>query len=155
MARAGGEAGTAIRLAAHRETGLFINNLMASRCDSPLLSGIKAGHTVSLNMFFNYSFNREELNAQKAGATVYVGWTTETGNLSSDNSSGTFPNSFYINETSGSYTNIDHEYSTVLDGMTCDKRLSIREVADKVTSVGSNGTYWLYLDNIKVSIANN
>lgn len=155
VARAGGEAGTAIRLAAHRETGLFINNLMASRCDSPLLSGIKAGHTVSLNMFFNYSFNRKELNAQEAGATVYVGWTTETGNLSSDNSSGTFPNSFYINETSGSYTNIDHEYSTVLDGMTCDKRLSIREVADKVTSVGSNGTYWLYLDNIKVSIANN
>ncbi|MGM9741700.1 MAG: hypothetical protein ACI3ZC_01405 [Candidatus Cryptobacteroides sp.] len=155
VARAGGEAGTAIRLAAHRETGLFINNIMDSRCDSPLLSGIKTGHTVRLNMFFNYSFNREELNAKEAGATVYVGWTTETGDLSSGNTSGTFPDSFYINENTGSYTNINHEFSTVLEDMTCEKRLSIREVTDKVTSVGSNGTYWLYLDNIKVSIANN
>lgn len=155
VARAGGEAGTAVRLAAHRETGLFINNILDSRCDSPLLSGIKSGHTVRLNMFFNYSMNREETNAKNAGVTVYVGWTTDTGDLSSSSTTGTFPDSFTVNETTGSYTNINHEYSTLLDDMTCDKRLSIREVTDNVTSIGSNGTYWLYLDNIKVSIANN
>ena len=155
VARAGGEAGTAVRLAAHRETGLFINNILDSRCDSPLLSGIKSGHTVRLNMFFNYSMNREETNAKNAGVTVYVGWTTNTGDLSSSSTTGTFPDSFTVNETTGSYTNINHEYSTLLDDMTCDKRLSIREVTDNVTSIGSNGTYWLYLDNIKVSIANN
>ncbi|MGM9768739.1 MAG: hypothetical protein ACI3Z0_09830 [Candidatus Cryptobacteroides sp.] len=155
VARAGGEAGTAIRLASRRETALLFNNIMASRCDSPLLTGIKQGHSVKLNMSFNYSMNRSETNAKEKGANVYVGWTTETGNLSSDNTSGTFPDSFYVNENTGSYTNINHDFSTILEDMTCDKRLSIREVTESVTSLGGNGVYWLYLDNIRVQIANN
>ena len=36
--------------------------------------------------------------------------------------------------------------------MTNARRISWREVADG-TSGTSNGTYWLYLDNVRVSIA--
>ena len=90
----------------------------------------------------------------KLGATVNVGWTTDTGNLSSGNEAGTFPDSFYVNEETGSYSEIGNEHSTQLDGITNAMRLSIRELAETKADM-TNGTYWLYLDNIKVSIANN
>ena len=152
VARAGGMAGTAVRLAAHRETGL-VN--MPSRCDSPLLTGLKKGSSVSLSLSFNYSMNREEGgwgSNPKLGCTVYVGWTDKTGDLNSGDSSGTFPDSFYLNETTGSYTNINHSFSTTLPDMDCTKRLSIRQ-ENEVKYDATNGTYWLYLDNITVSIA--
>ena len=153
VARAGGEAGTAIRLAAHREAVACYH----SRCDSPLLTGIKSGHTVNISLTFNYSMNRQEGGigtSPKLGATVMVGWTTDTGSLSSGDDTGTFPDSFYVNEDTGSYTNIDHEHSTQLDDMTSAMRLSIRELAETKGDM-TNGTYWLYLDNIRVTIVNN
>ena len=147
-ARAGGQAGTAIRLAARRETSADYG----SRCDSPQLTGIKEGHNVSLKLSFDYSMNRKEGGIVKnVGQTVYVGWTTETGALKSGSESGTFPASFYINETTGSYTNIDKTYELVLDDMDSIKRLSIR-TAPEHNWLGTNGTYWLYIDNIKVTI---
>ena len=146
-ARAGGQAGTAIRLAARRETSARY----PARCDSPQLTGIKKGHNVSLKLSFDYSMNRQELGSSKVGQTVYVGWTTETGALSSGSKSGTFPASFHINETTGSYTNIDKTYELVLDDMDSSKRLSIR-TAPEHNWLGTNGTYWLYIDNIKVTI---
>lgn len=147
-ARAGGQAGTAIRLAARRETSADYG----SRCDSPKLTGIKEGHNVSLKLSFDYSMNRQEGGIVKnVGQTVYVGWTKETGALKSGSESGTFPASFYINETTGSYTNIDKTYELVLDDMDSSKRLSIR-TAPEHNWLGTNGTYWLYIDNIKVTI---
>lgn len=146
--RAGGQAETAIRLAARRETAADYG----SRCDSPQLTGIKEGHNVSLKLSFDYSMNRKEGGIVKnVGQTVYVGWTTETGALKSGSESGTFPASFYINETTGSYTNIDKTYELVLDDMDSSKRLSIR-TAPEHNWLGTNGTYWLYIDNIKVTI---
>lgn len=147
-ARAGGQAGTAIRLAARRETSADYG----SRCDSPKL-GIKEGHNVSLKLSFDYSMNRQEGGIVKnVGQTVYVGWTTKTDDpLESGSKSGTFPASFYINETAGSYTNIDKTYELVLDDMDSSKRLSIR-TAPEHNWLGTNGTYWLYIDNIKVTI---
>ena len=147
-ARAGGQAGTAIRLAARRESVARY----PARCDSPQLTGIKKGHNVSLKLSFDYSMNRKEGGIVKnVGQTVYVGWTTETGALKSGSESGTFPASFYINETTGSYTNIDKTYELVLDDMDSSKRLSIR-TAPEHNWLGTNGTYWLYIDNIKVTI---
>ena len=146
-ARAGGEARTAIRLAARRESVARY----PARCDSPQLTGIKKGHNVSLKLSFDYSMDRQELGSSKVGQTVYVGWTTETGALSSSSESGTFPASFYINETAGSYTNIDKTYELVLNDMDSSKRLSIRTNTEFNLSP-NNSTCWLYIDNIKVTI---
>lgn len=153
FARAGGEAGKAVRLAAHTESVAKYN----ARCDSPVLNGIKPGKSVSLEFSFNYSMNREEGGLGKpnnGGATVYVGWTEETGDLKSGNDSGTSVGEFYIKETTGSYDSISHDYSIVLDDMTSDKRIFIREVADDGKFTG-NGTYWIYIDNIIVKIKDN
>lgn len=151
VARAGGSEGKAVRMAAHREWMATYD----SRCDSAPLRGIKDGSSVDVVLTFNYSMNREEGglgSAPKLGATVHVGWNDNLDGISSDNTSGTFVESFHVNEETGSYDNIDKEHSTAIPGMTNARRISWREVADG-TSGTSNGTYWLYLDNVRVSIA--
>ena len=151
VARAGGSEGKAVRMAAHREWMATYD----SRCDSAPLRGIKDGSSVDVVLTFNYSMNREEGglgSAPKLGATVHVGWNDNLDGISSDNTSGTFVESFHVNENTGSYDYIDKEHSTAIPGMTNARRISWREVADG-TSGTSNGTYWLYLDNVRVSIA--
>lgn len=151
VARAGGSEGKAVRMAAHREWMATYD----SRCDSAPLRGIKDGSSVDVVLTFNYSMNREEGglgSAPKLGATVHVGWNDNLDGISSGNTSGTFVESFHVNEDTGSYDNIDKEHSTAIPGMTNARRISWREVADG-SSGTSNGTYWLYLDNVRVSIA--
>lgn len=151
VARAGGSEGKAVRMAAHREWMATYD----SRCDSAPLRGIKDGSSVDVVLTFSYSMNREEGglgSAPKLGATVHVGWNDNLDGISSGNTSGTFVESFHVNEETGSYDNIDKEHSTAIPGMNNARRISWREVADG-TSGTSNGTYWLYLDNVRVSIA--
>ena len=151
VARAGGSDGKAVRMAAHRETSVTYD----SRCDSAPLRGIKDGSSVDVVLTFNYSMNREEGgigSGPKLGATVHVGWNDNLNGISSGNTSGTFVESFHVNEDTGSYDNIDKEHSTAIPGMTNARRISWREVADSKISL-TNGTYWLYLDNVRVSIA--
>ena len=150
FARAGGAAGKAVRLAAHRE--LFVN--YPSRCDSPVLNCIKEGKSVDLVFSFDYSMDRQEgaaiITNPKLGIKVFVGWTDKTGDLYSGDTDGTYADSFELNETGGSYDLIDKTYTVVLPNMTSQKRLSVREETQR--SGNGNGTYWLYIDNIKVQI---
>lgn len=144
-ARVGGQVGTAIRIACRRETRLA--NYPA-RADSPFLSGIKDGKTVDLNVSYDYSMNREGVAVSQ---TVYFGYTDKSGGIKSGDDSGTYPESFVIDETTGSYSNIDHTANVVLSGMKSSYRLSWRTVSDDNWS-GYFSTCWLYLDNIKVKI---
>lgn len=150
--RAGGQAGTAIRLAARRETAL---NRMHSRCDTPAFSGIKEGKTINVEVSFAYSFNRKESKSTiygypKLGATVSIGSTTSTDTIKSEDD-GTFVHSVYVDNTVGSYSIIDNQFLGELEGMSSQSRLSIKLYPDNHIS-GTNGTYWLYIDNIKVTI---
>ncbi len=145
-ARAGAEAGTAIRIACRRETGLA--NYPA-RADSPFLTGLKDGKIVDLDVSYDYSMNRE--GTPKIAQTVYFGYITTSKNLKSGDDTGTFPSSFDINETTGSYTNINHTANATLSEVGAPLRLSWRTVPE--TNWGANNnTCWLYLDNIKVKI---
>lgn len=146
-ARAGAQAGTAIRIACRRETRLAN---YSARADSPFLSGLKDGKTVNLDITYDYSMGRE--GTPKIAQTVYFGYITTSKNPSSGDETGTFPESFKINETTGSYTNINHTANTLLRGVGAPLRLSWRTMPDKDWGANNN-TCWLYIDNIKVKIA--
>ena len=121
----------------------------SARADSPLLSGLKEKKTVSLDIRYDYSMNRE--GKPKISQTVYFGYITTPENPKSGADTGTFPTSFTVNETTGSYTNINHTASTTLSGVSAPIRLSWRTVPE--TNWGANNnTCWLYIDNIKVKI---
>lgn len=145
-ARAGAQAGTAIRIACRRETRLAN---YSARADSPFLSGLKDGKTVNLDITYDYSMGRE--GTPKIAQTVYFGYITTSKNPSSGDETGTFPESFKINETTGSYTNINHTANTLLKGVSAPLRLSWRTMPDKDWGANNN-TCWLYIDNIKVKI---
>lgn len=146
-ARAGAQAGTAIRIACRRETRLAN---YSARADSPFLSGLKDGKTVNLDITYDYSMGRE--GTPKIAQTVYFGYITTSKNPSSGDETGTFPESFKINETTGSYTNINHTANALLKGVGAPLRLSWRTMPDKDWGANNN-TCWLYIDNIKVKIA--
>ena len=144
-ARAGAQAGTAIRIACRRETGLA--NYPA-RADSPYLTGLKEGKTVNLEIAYDYSMNRE--GDPSISQTVYFGYITTGDTYKSGDSKGTFPVKFSVKETTGSYTNINHTADATLTGVKSPLRLSWRTVPQ--TNWGANNTCWLYIDNIKVKI---
>ena len=155
-ARVGAQAGTAIRLACRRETSADY----PARADSPVLSGLKDGVTVSLEVDFDYSMDREgyatwPFTAPEISQTVHIGYITTTKALKSGDSTGDFPVDFTVNETTGSYTNINHSYNTVLTDVqykaNAPLRLSLRTTPEHKAGT-SNNTCWLYIDNIKVKI---
>ena len=146
-ARAGAQAGTAIRIACRRETRL---GNYSARADSPFLSGLKEGKTVNLSLSFDYSMNRA--GTPTISQTVHIGYISTSDNLESGDETGTFPYSFDINETTGSYTNINHNGAFTLESVSAPIRLSWRTVPQ--TNWGANNnTCWLYIDNIKVKIS--
>lgn len=142
-ARAGAEAGKAIRIAARQET------LLASypaRADSKFL-GLKEGKRVNLAVSFDYSMGLEGASIYQ---TVYVGYIDTDSSLKSGDASGTFPISFNVEETSGSYDVINHTYNGVLENVPAPARLSWRTKCEPVTQFT---TCWLYIDNVKVKIS--
>ena len=151
VARAGAQAGTAIRLAAHREW--FAN--YPSRADSPFLSGLKEGKTVNLDIQFDYSMGRNEGglgSGTNASQTVYLGYITTSENLESGDETGTWTSNFELNETTGSYGYINHQSHTTLTEVKAPLRLSWRTITPTYAAT-TNSTCWLYIDNIKVKIS--
>lgn len=145
-ARAGAREGTAIRLACRRETRLAN---YSARADSPFISGLKEGKTVDLSVQFDYSMARE--GKPKISQTVLFGFIKVADNFKSGSDEGTFPVSFTVNETTGSYSNINNSYTGELNGVGAPLRLSWRTIPE--TNWGANNnTCWLYIDNIKVKI---
>lgn len=157
-ARFGASAGVGIRLAAHCRyfIGTYIN---PARLDSAPFSQLKDNATVSVSLQFDYGMNQASAGSLTSGQvnqTCYIG-RSETYGLPSTDESGEFFDSFDVNKNDGSYTNLTDHYNSASNNkyMTdCRKtsRICLRTVPD-TPGYASNRTCWLYIDNIKVSIA--
>lgn len=160
-ARIGAEAGTAIRIACRRETSADY----PARVDSAPLKGLKDGKTVSLSITFDYGMDRKEGGVgsnPELGQTCYLGYVKNNmGEIKSgsnfylyglNDQEGEFFTNFYIKETGASYTNIPHKnYNYTLSG--CDKTTRLTWLTTNDHKAGmTNGTFWLYIDNIRVKI---
>ena len=159
--RIGASAGTAIRIACRRETSADY----PARVDTAPLSGLKAGANVSVSWTFDYSMDRQEgglaISMPLLGQYVYLGSTTTQGAIESGpnfytskigGQDGSFPTNFYLNETGGSYTTMSHTHTYVLSGCGPTTRLTWLTTNEHKAGT-TNGTFWLYIDNVKVSIA--
>ena len=159
--RVGASAGTAIRIACRRETSADY----PARVDTAPLSGLKAGANVSVSWTFDYSMDRQEggvaISMPLLGQYVYLGSTTTQGAIESGanfytsgigGQDGSFPVNFYLNEVGGSYTTISNTYNYVMANCGSTTRLTWLTTNEHKAGT-TNGTYWLYIDNVKVSIA--
>lgn len=172
-ARFGAQAGTSVRLASRRETSADY----PARIDTAPLSGIKSGHRVSVKIVFNYGNDRREGglgSAPKCNQNIYIGTTTNQGAISSGNSvyssnpvdwitggqasfqdiDGEFSTYFTSTRVGDSYTSIPEEYTEIKADVGNSTRITFLLVHTHAAGT-TNGTYWTYLDNIRIQIDNN
>lgn len=172
-ARVGTEAGKAIRICARVENQSIASNTYNARLDSAPFSGLKAGKSPQVKVSFNYkggrwSIQRKNIFGGDGGpgngdATYSCGYTNEQG---WQPGSTTIPyllrNNVVIPGTSGAdrsqnqnYDNISYEDSFIIPAASNTTRASWMVSSTTTTApfAGFNGNYWLYIDNIKVSIA--
>lgn len=153
-ARIGAQEGTSIRLAARRET----SKRYYARTDSAPLANIKAGKSVKVEVTFDYGMGRQEGSAisiiakPQLGQTCYLGSTTDTSALNSESETGTFTDKIYIKETTGAYDYLPHDDgSYTIENAESTTRMTWRTISDS-NAGATNGTFWFYIDNVKVKI---
>ena len=161
-ARVGAKAGTAVRIAARRETSADY----PARIDSAPIYGIKDGCEVNIKIEYNYS---SAYQGKNVGQTILQGYVTNLDPIKSPESiyvwqilsgyqdfskiEGTFDENDYfdINDNTGSYDNITNSRSYQLNDITRGTRLTWASV-NKHSAGTNNTTLWFYIDNIKVQI---
>lgn len=166
----GGMTGKSIRIMCRYEGGLTAVAYYKGRVDTRPIGGLKS----SANLLITFDYTSAYTHYFTSGGSLntpikmYMGHTTATGAIKPDNDFGdtakTPPTNLAnklidgesLSENSGSWDSGFHTHSTVvLNSATADTRLSWIVSTDiKANWLGGNGNFWIYLDNIKVSIAN-
>ncbi|WP_418992751.1 fimbrillin family protein [Alistipes sp.] len=146
-ARAGGQAGKSVRIAGHREGGLWVYADYEARMDSAPLAGIKAGKSVNVRINFDYSGS-----TNKGAPKLKYGTSTAAGLQNGANADIESQAGNITANTNGSYTNVNQKITPFTATGRNNTRLSW-------VAYGSDGGfsgsyfYYIYIDNVKVSIA--
>lgn len=147
-ARVGGSAGKSVRIVGHREGGLFVFADYEARMDSAPFSGLKEGKSVSVKISFDYSGS-----TNKGAPKLKYGTSTTAGLVNGANASVENQVGNITTNTNGSYDKVDQSVTPFT--ATCTNASRIAWVA-----YGSDGGfsgsyfYYVYIDNVKVSIVN-
>jgi len=158
-ARIGGGANTNIRIACRYESGIGVAASYKGRCDSRPLSAIKAGKSVKLNVTYNYGADLYESMGSGGSVTFWAGTTTTTGAIKGDVGISNVVLGESVLSTDGPcvegswYGNTPNTQTYTVDGCSSTTRLSWRVGTNRGGSIAGRGYYWLYIDNVKVSIA--
>ena len=153
--RIGAEASKCIRIACRRETSADYD----ARVDSAPILQLKKSARISVT--FDYGMNNQFggislITNPDVGQTFFVGYVTSTEGYKSGATTGTFEtdNQRYVFEKTGSYDSTPNTETYYLNNIpTGTVRITWRtEVQHQVGT--NNTTCWLYIDNVKVQIAN-
>lgn len=164
-ARVGAEAGKAVRICSRVENQSFKSNTYNARIDSAPLRGLKEGKTVAVRVAFNYKGGRWSKNGRETGngdAIYSCGYTTEQGwQPGSTPIPHLLKSGVTIPGTSGRDQNQEQNYDGITHadsfdipaaGATTRASWMVSSTTTTAPFFGFNGNYWLYLDNVKVSI---
>lgn len=180
--RIGGDGGKSIRICCRYEHVLLAGAYYKGRVYTPFLSNIKDGKDVRISVSFRYGSNRSERDPllgsrPDKSPVLYFGVNTEAqvsnpdrneGDLI-DQVTGLVGGSGYASnavtslspivikgetlpKTGGSYTDFAGTRSVEIDNVDNGMRLSWVLSTDNTAS-NTNANYWLYIDDIKVSIS--
>jgi hypothetical protein len=183
-ARVGVQGGTSLRICCRYEHVLLAGAYYKGRVYTPFLSNIKDGKDVKISVSFRYGSNRSERDPvfgsrPQKQALMYFGVNTQSvvinpdqieGDLI-DNVTGLVAGSGFASATpsslnpmvikgetmstsGGSYTSFEGTKTVTVENVDNCMRLGWI-VTTNNTSSNTNGNYWLYIDDIKVQVANN
>lgn len=134
------------------------------RIDSPAMANLKEDASVSLNISFNYSMDRDRNSSYEFIPHYFaVGTHERSGAISTDNGKETTLGSsaFAIDRFLSDNFNGDRGSYLTLVAPDCNPRsrfvweVYVKQDIDRPSGIvaGNYHNYWLYLDNVKVSIA--
>ncbi len=165
-ARIGGVAGANIRIASRVEIGLGIKHTMLGRVDSSPLwnertnTGIKSGRSVKIRVTYDYAGDLHEGTGSGGFPVYYAGCTktlVEKGDDAieriAENVNGVVLASDGQNGSNAIYGYTPHTETYTMDNCDGETRLSWSVTNNHPNAFAANGQYWLYIDNIRVSIA--
>ena len=152
--RIGAEASKSIRIAPRRETSANYH----ARVDSAPIISLKKEADVSVS--FDFGANNKYgglaiITDGNVGQTFFVGYVTSSDAYKSGDDDGVFEdgNSRYVKEYTGSYDNTPNADTYVLHSVPSGLvRISWRSEIESQAGT-TNTTCWLYIDNVKVQIA--
>lgn len=162
--RVGVSATQSMRIHSRVESGLWIVNRNPGRVDSKRMSRMYDGVNVKAYVRYDYSGDRyNEAGSKSGNPVVTFGYTDITGTEESainvtDNVANVIINSQAIdidgnaNNTAIYSAEMRHSTGGVITSCTNKTRLSWSVTNNKDREIGGNGSYWLYIDNIKVSL---
>ena len=150
-----------LRIGVRVESSFLTNKINHGRADSAPITNIKEGKTPNVQVSFNYSINLQVTTSVSGGDNIVArfaygyhdaqglikGTTGANPALQSPIESG-------ITGSGGSYSNINEEKIYKITNCSNNHRLAWEVYADSPGSrVNANANGWVYIDNIKVSIA--
>lgn len=157
--RIGGSEGLNLRIMSRVEVGMFIPNRLAGRVDSAPIAGLKEGSSVRVRVQFDYAGDRfNGVGGASGDPLISFGHTTRTGAI--DIGTGV-ENALFTDrviaidgndDNSSFYGNTPHNETQEFDACTAQTRLTWHITNNRGSTLAANGNYWLYLDNIRVSI---
>jgi hypothetical protein len=182
--RIGIEGGKSARICCRYECvkvfGLGSSAYYKGRLYTPKLSILKPGKDVKISVSYDYGSNRKEASSkQDKSPIIYFGCNTQdivtnpdanegnildqvTGLVAGSGYASSAPSSLsprgawgvYLDKANGSYTNLPKSETQTINDVDRNMRLGWILSTDN-TSSNTNANYWFYIDNIKVTIANN
>ena len=159
-ARTGGEAGKAIRVGGRVDEVWVGTTRTYGRLDSSPITALKPNAEVNVSVSFNYSGGRD--GSSKYYPVAICGYVTDSGKIDGSTTvfsdSKSWQNIFGQNEipnisTSGSFSSITQSMTYTISSCTSAHRLSWQITGMGRTYSISNGNQWMFIDNIRVSIA--
>ena len=135
---------------------------MYGRAESAPLSKLKQDSSVSVNVLYDYSGARYNGAGGNSGNILMSFGYDSYINTSKGIAAGTglanpLINNEIINiDATGDtkhYGNTSHTKNVQIPTCNYDTRLCWRVNNDRASTLGANGSYWLYIDNVRVSIA--
>lgn len=156
-ARYGVQAGSSIRTCARYESGLWITKTYNGRIDTPAMARLKENANATLSVSFTYSGAVVTgVVFSKDGQTLMsVGWTSTTGAIMGETDLQNLGLSgFVIENMTGSFDAVANPMTVTLTGCNNTSRISFGADHNAGGAFGANANFHLYIDNIKVQIAN-
>lgn len=157
-ARVGGAAGLNLRICSRMEMGLWVTNKNKGRVDTPVLSRLKSGANATITVSYDYAGDRYE-SVGSGGFPVYSAGTSTSVVEKGDNEIENVVISGQVlaidgpNANGTYYGNTPHHTSFNASGCANTTRVCWYLTNNRSAEFAGNGMYWLYIDNVKVQIA--
>lgn len=160
--RVGVLAGVGLRIQSRIESGLWVANRMYGRAESAPVANLKDGMSVPVNVTYNYSGARYNATGGNSGDILMsFGYDSYQSTQNGIEATVGLANPLVTNEAidvdaTGDglhYGQTIHERTFVINSCDADTRLCWKVYNNRDGSIAANGVYWLYIDNVRVSIA--